>query len=328
MTVLTDVFPDLAHAGERPIDLLVVGDTGVDLLVQVDELPKRDSKSIGTSLGIFAGGMGASFASSARRAAEDLDIALVSRVGSDAFGRACLLDLEDQRIGTALVETMADEMTWWCAVAIADDGEKSLLGGRSPASLPGPEQVDAAALVGARWLHVLGDVPGSEDIVRRAADAGTLASVDIEGSFVRTDRGRAEELLRTARLSVLNEESLHALAELDDVHEALVELLGRSERSSAILLTLGTAGSLFAWRSDEGALQTIRQAAEPVTRVVDTTGAGDSFAGAWVGRALAGDDLTEALAAAARSAALTITHFGARQGGLPNWTTTNTKDAL
>ncbi|WP_431030885.1 carbohydrate kinase family protein [Plantibacter sp. RU18] len=325
MSTLTEVFPDLARSEDRPIDLIVFGDTGIDMLVQVDELPKRDSKSIGTSLGIFAGGMGANFAVSARRAADDIHIALVSRVGSDPFGRACLLDLEHQRIDTRLVETMSDELTWWCAVAIAADGEKSLLGGRTPASLPDVGQLDPTVLADARWLHVLGDVPGSEDILHHAAEAGVLASVDIEGSFVRTDRGRADELVRSARLSVLNEEALLSLAGRDDPLAALTELIDRGDRS-AILLTLGTAGSLFAWRSDDGVLQTIRQAAEPVARVLDTTGAGDSFAGAWVGRALAGDGLTEALTVAARSAAHTISHFGARQGGLPDWTTMNTKE--
>lgn len=304
----------------RELDLVTVGDTGVDLMVRVDAQPGRDGKAIGTHLGMFGGGMAANFAAAAKLAAPDARVALVSRVADDAFGTASLADLRRRGLDVSRVTVRAGGDTWWCAVSLDASGEKALLGGRTPDSLPLATDIDLSVAARTRWLHVLGDVPSAADVLRAAQDAGAVASVDVEASFVAEEPDRAGDLVARADLAILNAPGVRALTGLDDDEEAARTAAAR--HGNAVLVTRGAAGSLLA---ADGRVHT-RDAA-PVPRVADTTGAGDSFAGTFTARLLAGDDPPAALAAGARAAAETIGHLGARPGRLRTGDTTETGGA-
>lgn len=318
MSGLGTLIPSTPARGERSVDLLVVGDTGVDLMVDVEALPGRDAKSIGRSLGIHAGGMGANFAVAAGLAEPSLRVALFSRVGGDPFGVGCIRALNDAGIATNHVEVMKDELTWWCAVAVAADGEKSLLGGRTSASLPDASRIGADVLSTTRWLHVLADVPGSDDLIQRARAAGTGTSVDVEGSFVIEDPDRARTLVELADMAIINTGAAQALTRTTDDESALTTILSGTAHRVAVL-TRGANGSMLGATGADGAVAKWSQASVKVPQVVDTTGAGDAFAGTIVATLLAGYGAEESLTAAARQAAHTIRHLGSRSGGLPGW---------
>lgn len=98
---------------ERQTDLVVVGDTGVDFFVSVAQMPTRDGKAIGEHLGIYGGGMAANFATAAVEAAPEILVRLVSRVGSDEWGRRCLGELQSSRMDVSAVTVQLDGTTWW-----------------------------------------------------------------------------------------------------------------------------------------------------------------------------------------------------------------------
>lgn len=322
MSKLESLIPSTLARGARAIDLLVVGDTGVDLMVDVADLPGRDAKSIGQSLGIHPGGMGANFAVAAGQVDPLLRVSLFSRVGDDPFGVGCIRALAGAGIATDHVEVMAAELTWWCAVAIAADGEKSLLGGRTPAALPDASRVDEEVLAATRWLHVLGDVSGSEDLIRRARAAGAGTSVDVEGSFVAEHADRAQALIALADLAIVNTGAAQTLTVTADDEQALRALL-KETAHRAVVLTRGEAGSLFGAADGDGSITIWSQPSIEVPRVIDTTGAGDAFAGTVVAALLAGRNVDQALTAAAAHAASTIRHRGSRSGGIPGWPLAN-----
>ena len=64
--------------------------------------------------------------------------------------------------------------------------------------------------------------------------------------------------------------------------------------------------------------------AEPIARVVDTTGAGDSFAAGFLAGHVRGRSLADCLTMGAICAAEVISHYGARPeadlGALVDWT--------
>lgn len=318
MSELSTLIPSTPVRGERAIDLLVVGDTGIDLMVDVDTLPGRDAKSIGRSLGIHPGGMGANFAVAAGLAEPLLRVSLFSRVGDDPFGIGCIRALASAGIATDHVEVMADELTWWCAVAVAADGEKSLLGGRTPASLPDASRVGADVLAATRWLHVLADVPGSDDLIQRARAAGAGTSVDVEGSFVAEDPDRARALIALADLAIVNTGAAQTLTGTTDDEAALRALL-QDTAHRVVVLTRGAGGSLLGASAGDGSIAIWSQPSVQVPRVVDTTGAGDAFAGTVIAALLADRSVDHALTAAAAHAARAISHLGSRSGGLPGW---------
>ncbi|MFD4957785.1 carbohydrate kinase family protein [Microbacterium sp. NPDC058389] len=318
MSTLSALIPSTKPQGSRPVDLLVVGDTGIDLMVAVDTQPGRDAKAIGQSMGIHPGGMGANFAVAASHAEPSLRVSLISRVGGDAFGVGCTLALANAGVATEHVEVMTGELTWWCAVAIAGDGEKSLLGGRTPASLPDADNVSPEMLAASRWLHVLADVPNSDDLIRRAKAAGAGTSVDVEGSFVEENPLGARTLIELADIAILNSGAAQALTGATDDRTALAQLLSNTVHH-VVVLTRGSEGALLGASGADGTVSAWSHPSAPVSRVVDTTGAGDAFAGTVVAAMLGGRDVSTALTAAAAHAGRTVGHLGSRPGGLPGW---------
>lgn len=308
----------IAAPGSRAHDITVVGDTGIDLMVRVEGLPGRDEKAIGEHLGIFGGGMGANFATAATRARPDLEVAFVSRVGSDAFGQQCLADLQSEGVDTRYVHIEPDGITWWCAVALDATGEKALLGGRTSASLPERTDLPEGLLAQTRWVHMLGDIPFSAELVELARAHGALSSVDIEGSFVDADPARAGWLAASADLVVINASGLRALTHRDDPIDAGLHLLrsGPSTGPRMLVITLGARGALVLHRDAHGRWQAHAQPAIPVD-VVDSTGAGDSFAGTFVAGLVAGDPIGTTTARAAQAAATTLGALGSRGRPLP-----------
>ncbi len=87
--------------------------------------------------------------------------------------------------------------------------------------------------------------------------------------------------------------------------EQLLQNLAENFPGAAVVLTLGGAGALY---RDAGG--TWFQPACPV-EVVDTTAAGDTFSGYFLGSRLRGDSVKEAMALASRAAAMACTRHGA-----------------
>jgi fructokinase len=167
-----------------------------------------------------------------------------------------------------------------------------------------------------RFVHVcsLGAVvgPGADD-VRRILDevrGSAIVSYDVNARPAVTGTGpdlvAAVELVASvADLVKVSDEDLAVLYPTFGVTEAAQHLLGLGPR--AIALTRGEAGAT--WMSEAGEVSV---EASPVD-VVDTIGAGDTFAAALID-ALWDDvdrDPAEVLAHAARAAAITVSRAGA-----------------
>ena len=118
-----------------------------------------------------------------------------------------------------------------------------------------------------------------------------LGMVRAAGSIIAT-RGEAEVLTGTR----------------DPEAAASVLVDGRDE----VVMKLGEEGAL--WRGADG--ESVRvPSAPPPGPVVDSTGAGDAFAAAWLARRREGDEPEAALAAACAVAAEVVTRPGARPRG-------------
>ena len=101
---------------------------------------------------------------------------------------------------------------------------------------------------------------------------------------------------------LLNEAEAAALA--GNAEGALAALIRRFP-NAAILITLGSQGCVF---SEQGKMTA--QPAFPV-KPVDTTGAGDTFTGFFIGSLALGKDTAQALETAAKAAAISVTRKGA-----------------
>jgi len=109
---------------------------------------------------------------------------------------------------------------------------------------------------------------------------------------------------------ILNEVEGMGLCNRNDIKDAgngLIEKIRKTFPNAKIVLTLGEIGSIY--RDSE---QCIHQSIYKV-KPIDTTAAGDTFAGFFIGNIISGEKVEFALDTAAKASAIAVTRLGAGQ---------------
>ncbi|PRX47689.1 ribokinase [Prauserella shujinwangii] len=281
--------------------VLVVGSANADLVVPADRRPGGGETVLGGDTRILPGGKGANTAVAAARLGAD--VALVGAVGADGHGKLLLESLRESGVRTDLVRTV-DRPTGAAYITVTPDGENSILVSPGANHALAPADIDDVAGVtggfaGVRVLVASMEIPlpTVEHVLVSAAAAG-----------VRT----------VLNLSPVAELAAEALAVLDvllvNEHEA-AWLLGEDAADPARLLELGPRSAVVT-RGAHGAVVVTRdgttEVPSPRVKVVDTTGAGDAFAGALAHALAGGAGLAAAARTAAQVAAVSVTRTGAQ----------------
>jgi 2-dehydro-3-deoxygluconokinase len=241
----------------------------------------------------------------------------VTRVGDDEFGRAFLALWRAEGIDTRQVIVEPGSRTGVYFIARHAHGHDfTYYRGDSAASHLSPADLDRAYLAAARVLHTSGITQAVSPSSRQAAEAamqivrsfGGAVSYDVNYRPAlwppETARPAVEAACAQATLVFLSEEDAAALYAGAAPEDAAARLLGlgpqlvvlkRGARGCLILAATGERHDLPGW---------------PV-EAVDTTGAGDAFAGAFVAAWLEGARLDDAGRLANAVGALTATGVGA-----------------
>lgn len=227
--------------------------------------------------------------------------ALATIVGDDRYGVIALDGLRDASVATDLVIVKPGGRTYFCVVMLDDTGEKALTVVETDCMSPDIADLDPESFGEARLVHLMAsDFDVTVWIAREAKRRGTLVSLDIEPTTVSDDFA---SLLGLVDLAFPNREGLRRLAAGDELAGAR-EVLALGPQ--VVVVTMGSQGCLIVSKDE-----TIRLPAFPVP-VVDTTGAGDCFNGAFVSGYLRGWDLARCGRTAAAAAAISVTAVGSR----------------
>ncbi len=177
----------------------------------------------------------------------------------------------------------------------------------------GPKDVDEALIRGATVTYLEGylwDKPKAKEAFVKAAeiahDAGRRVSLTLSDSFC-VDRHRDSfKTLISGQVDVLfgNEHEVMALFEVDGLDAAMERLRGECEIT---VITRSEKGSLVM-----AGAELYEVPAEPVARVVDTTGAGDLYAAGFLFGLTEGRHLAECARLGSIAAAEVIGHVGPR----------------
>jgi sugar/nucleoside kinase (ribokinase family) len=238
----------------------------------------------------------------------------VGKVKNDALGRSFADDMK--RIGVSFETGMAKDgaSTACCVIAVTPDGQRSMNTYLGACRELAPGDVDPAAIADAGILYIEGylwDAPDAKAAIRKAIAAAKGAGAKV--AFTLSDpfcvgRYREEFLdLMKADVDILfaNEEEIKALYEVESFDEALQKT--RDWRGLAAM-TRSAKGCVIA--AENGEVHILD--AEPVAKVVDTTGAGDQFAAGFLFGLSRGKDLKICGRLGAIAAAEIISHYGAR----------------
>ena len=294
------------------MSVCVVGDFAWDVLIRTNNDLLKGGDSFGEVM-LTPGGSAANVAVWARRCGATVHF--VGKIGRDRFGLLAREDLDHEGVTHHLVETDA-HLTGSVAVFVDTSGERSMVAGHGADFFLIPSELPRQVIATARHLHLTGwsfftDPPRSaaRAAAQLARESGATISLD-PASFQMIDEMGVPQFLSWVRdlgVSVFlpNFEEGRTLTGLDDPRE-IVASLAETFPGALVVLKLDAHGALVL----EDGLAT---AVPPAThRVLDATGAGDSFAGAFLARWLEGSGVVDAARYATGVAAWVIEHLGAR----------------
>jgi sugar/nucleoside kinase (ribokinase family) len=300
------------------VDLCVLGDFAWDVLIRTNTELLRGGDTFGEVV-LLPGGSAANVAVWARRCG--LRTHFVGKIGRDRMGQLAIDDLDHESVSHTLVESDA-HVTGSVAVFVDHTGERSMVSGHGADFYLLPSELPRAELASARHLHLTAwsfftDPPRSaaREAARIARSSGATISFD-PGSFQMIEELGVEQFLAvTGDLGIdvflPNKEEGAVLTGRSDPDEIAAGLAALYP-GALVILKLDADGALV-WRDGAG----VR--VPPATdKLVDATGAGDSFAGAFLARYLAGVDPVAAAKFATRVSAWVIEHPGARPAPGPS----------
>ncbi|MFF7963952.1 ribokinase [Streptomyces sp. NPDC007903] len=278
--------------------IVVLGSTNMDLVTYVARAPQRGETVTGREFRTIPGGKGANQAMAAARAGAT--VSLIGAVGNDAYGVRLRDNLEHSGVDTDFLRTV-EGASGTAHIVVDDEGNNAIVvvpgaNGTVDHLSPGDEALIASADALLLQLEVpLPAVIAGAEAARRHGVRTVLTPSPAQPL--------PEELLSVTDVLVPNEYEAVTLTGRTDPLDAAVGLL---DLVPEVVLTLGEAGVLYVSRDTEPLAVPAHQVA-----AVDSTGAGDTFAGAYAVAVAEEKPLREALSWAAAAAALSVQREGA-----------------
>jgi ribokinase len=286
--------------------ILCIGDLALDVISQLKE-PINYGNDTASRISSHPGGQAANVATWITRTHSKAQ--LVARVGNDPVGFALISDLD--KYGVEHMNLMHSGRPTGVVVILVDsNGERTMFPDNGAnadlevSDLPPLADVDGVYVSGYALL----------DFRSREAVLSMIAKIKAAGKpiyFDPTTTGAMKIISRDEVLSwvklmdgiLLNSEEALYLGDAKDVETAEKNL---TAYTPLVVIKLGSRGAMAVYKD------TIAKVSAVTTNVVDTTGAGDSFAAGFIPKWLETNDLEAALSAGTALAAKCVATVGAR----------------
>jgi ribokinase len=301
----------------NPPDIAVIGSINMDLVVRCALLPEPGETILAESSVEVCGGKGANQAVAAARAGGN--VTMIGRVGNDAFAGRLVDNLRHEQICTDAIHSTANCASGLAIVAVEQSGQNSIMvvpganGHVDVEDVQASQQVIAASQIVLLQLEIPADAVLAA--LRIAREAGVRVILDPAPALP----DWPADLFNVDVLCPNESEAAALLGcpieSLDDVAAGARKLHQLGVRHAAI--TLGARGTMVC---DGGSPRLIEPFA---VTAVDTTAAGDAFAGALAVRWSEGASFSGAIQFANAAGALAASREGA-QPGMPHRNTIDT----
>jgi sugar/nucleoside kinase (ribokinase family) len=239
--------------------------------------------------------------------------AFIGKVKDDQLGRVFRHDI--RALGVAFETPLAHKgaPTARCLILVTPDAQRTMQTYLGACTGLGPDDIDVETIAAAKIAYLEGylwDPPAAKQAFLKAATAAHAAGREVALSLSDpfcVDRHRAEFIdLVERHVDVLfaNEHEIMSLYQVGTFDEALQLARGHCRVAA---LTRSAKGAVVVSGDEVHVID-----AEPVARVVDTTGAGDAFAAGFLYGLTHDMGLARAARIGAIAAAEVIGHVGAR----------------
>jgi sugar/nucleoside kinase (ribokinase family) len=315
---------------ETTLDIIAIGNALVDVLSPADDaflaaegltkgamqlIDADRATSLYSHMGpgkeISGGSAGNTVAGAAMMGAR---CAFIGQVARDQLGEVFVHDLRSQGIDFSVPAREADIPTGRCLILVGECGERTMNTYLGAAQFLPVSSVDEAQVASAGVLLLEGYLwdpaeprAAMQAAIRMARKAGRQVALGVSAVFcIMNHLSDFRALVDDGDIDILfaNEEEILALTGEADFDAAMDAL------ASKLPLVVATRGKDGAWAAANGAR--FHVPAEPVERVVDTTGAGDLFSAGYLVGHVRGRPVEDCLRMGAIAAAEVISHYGAR----------------
>lgn len=281
-------------------NIAVIGGINHDIVIRVPRIPQSGETIHRGQIAHYSGGKGANQAVAAARAGSV--VSMIGAVGADNPGRDLLASLNSNGVNTNHVVQTEASTTGTALITVDSKGLNTIAVAEGANHLIDPTSVQAA---------IAELSPEAVLCQREVPDAAIQAGLEHApaGALRILNASPADPLSPTIMehvdIMIVNEiEAAQILGKTLDPLAAAVEIAKAVERGCVV--TLGEAGLAASIDNDE-----LFQPAF-TTDVIDTTGAGDAFCGAFASALLRGKGSVDALSWAQAAGALASTRHGAQ----------------
>lgn len=315
---------------EKTMDVLAIGNAIVDVITDADDaflarhgmakgsmrlIDADEAERLYADMGPGRELSGGSAANTvAGLAALGLSTAFIGQLGHDELGEIFAHDIRSLGVDFRTPPRGDAGPTARCLILVTGDAQRTMNTFLGAAQKLDTAAIDAAAIAGARILYLEGylwDPEQPRAAMQAAIDvaraSGTKVAFTLSDGFV-VERHRADflRLIDEGKIDILfaNEQEFLHLAQGTDLRSAIADF---AAKVPTLVVTRSEHGAL-ACSSEERA----HVPAEPIDRLVDTTGAGDLFAAGFLAGQARGKSLDTSLRLGAIAASEVIQHYGAR----------------
>ena len=292
---------DLPIPQDKPFDVVGVGVNVIDYLFRLPHFPEPNTKMDALGATIQGGGLTATAMVACARLG--LRTRYIGKFGGNEIGRMAREELLSEGLDLAGSVVAKGVPNRFCVVLVEEgSGHRTIIRERAPRIWLTPSDLTREAVCAGRALHLDGhEGDAALQAARWAKQAGVLVSMDAE-----EPTQRREELFPLTDVLIVSQRFARAITGKTAPMDILRVLAGLG--SACVGLTLGEAGSALLYRGE------IVEAPGFLVDVVDTTGAGDVFHGAFLYALLQGWEARDILVFANAVSALKCTRLGGRTG--------------
>jgi ribokinase len=286
--------------------IVVIGSSNMDLIMQVERLPKPGETITGGVFSRAFGGKGANQAVGAARAGGQ--VGFISCLGNDTFATDMLTNFQKDGLDTRYVFQEKEVATGTALITVDSKGENCITVAPGANHCLLPSHLDQAEefIRGAELVVLQCEL--HPDTLHYAIDKAATLGKKILLNLAPA-RPLAEKYLSKLYLLVVNETEAAMLTGLpvNNIEEAKVaaeKLL--PQVAGGVIITLGTQGSYVAVENMRELIPAFK------VEAVDTTAAGDVYCGSLATALVEGQPVEQAVRFASAAAAIAVTRLGAQ----------------
>jgi len=297
---------DVITVGSGTIDVFV--GTGTRLFQDVKKgcvMVPFGSKILAESLNICTGGGGTNTAVSLSRLG--LKVAWLGKMGIGANSERILKELKKERVDTSLVRRDSKCRTGFSVILDAKGHDRTIIAYKGSNDDLGWDEVNKKKL-NAKWLYCSSMVGKSfktlEKVVAYAKKNGIKVAFNPSSYLAKKGAGYLKNIIKSTSLIVMNNEEASYLTKTKSIRQSLRKLAKLGPE--IVVITQGSKGC-HAYSGKK-----IYSLKPHSIKVLETTGAGDAFASAFLAGIIKKNDIRFALRLALANSESVITHYGTK----------------